>query len=262
MIELAGVTVRYWETTALYDVTLRVGDGEWVAVIGPNGAGKTTLLHCVARLVRYEGRVKLDGRATDRLSRRELARLVAYVPQQPVFPANMSVADYVLLGRTPHIGYLRSETAHDRQVCADVTQRLALGPLTRRRVSTLSGGERQRLVLARALAQQAPVMVLDEPTSALDLGRRVEAMELLDQARRERNLTVLVAMHDLTLACQFADRLLLLAAGRPVAAGPPADVVREDVLAPLFGTGVGVLEDNGVPVVVSRRDSAGARGGG
>jgi iron complex transport system ATP-binding protein len=262
VIELAGVTVRYGETAALQDVTLRAGDGEWVGVIGPNGAGKTTLLRCVARLVRHSGRVSLDGRATATLSRRELARMVAFVPQEPVFPADMFVLDYVLLGRTPYIGYLRSETAHDRRVCAELMQRLALEPLAGRRVSTLSGGERQRLVLARSLAQQAPVLVLDEPTSALDLGRRVEAMELVDQVRREQNLTVLAAMHDLTLAAQFADRLLLLAAGRLVALGPPAGVVREEVLAPLFGAGVSVLDDGGVLLVVSRRAAAARRAGG
>jgi iron complex transport system ATP-binding protein len=132
-------------------------------------------------------------------------------------------------------------------------ERLGLAALADRPLSTLSGGERQRLVLARSLAQEAPVLVLDEPTSALDLGRRVEAMELVDQVRRERKLTVLAAMHDLTLAGQFADRLALLASGRTVATGPPAQVLREELLAPLFGAAVGVVDDGGVLLVVSRR---------
>jgi iron complex transport system ATP-binding protein len=257
VIELAGVSVRYGGTAALDDVTFRVADGEWVGIIGPNGAGKTTLLRCVARLVRHQGRVSIDGSSTAALSRRQLARLVAYVPQEPVFPPEMSVVDYVLLGRTPYIGYLRSETTQDRRVCTELMERLALSPLADRPLSTLSGGERQRLVLARSLAQEAPVLVLDEPTSALDLGRRVEAMELLDEVRRERRLTVLAAMHDLTLAGQFADRLLLLASGRPAASGPPASVLREELLAPLFGAAVGVVDDGGVLLVVSRRGPAG-----
>ena len=126
-----------------------------------------------------------------------------------------------------------------------------------RRLSTLSGGELQRLVLARALAQQAPVLVLDEPTSALDLGRRVDALELVDELRRERDLTVVSAIHDLTLAGQFADMLALMDSGRVVAVGAPKEVLREELLAPLFGVGVTVLEEDGDLVVVSRRADRG-----
>ena len=157
------------------------------------------------------------------MSRRKLARVVAYVPQRPELPPDMTVSDYVLLGRTPHIGYLRVETAADRRICAELIDRLALSAMAGRVLATLSGGELQRLVLARALAQQAPVLLLDEPTSALDLGRRVDALELVDELRRERSLTILSAVHDLTLAGQFADRLLLLDRGR-VAEGLRADL--------------------------------------
>ena len=188
------------------------------------------------------------------MSRRTLARLIAYVPQLPELPPEMTVGDYVLLGRTPHIGYLRMETDADRRICAGLLDRLALSPMAGRRLATLSGGELQRTVLARALAQQAPVLLLDEPTSALDLGRRVDALELVDKLRRERSLTVLSAVHDLTLAGQFADRLLLLDRGRVAVSGPPADVLREDVLASRFGPGIQVVTtaDNTL-VVVSRR---------
>ena len=133
----------------------------------------------------------------------------------------MTAGDYVLLGRTPHIGYLRMETAADQRMCDELLDRLGLAAMSQRALSTLSGGESQRLVLARALAQQAPVLLLDEPTSALDLGRRVDALELIDRARRERSLTVVSAVHDLTLAGQFADRLLLLAGGQVAGAGRP-----------------------------------------
>ena len=126
----------------------------------------------------------------------------------------MSVADYILLGRSPHIGYFGFEKVQDHQICADLLERLDLARMARRSLATLSGGELQRLVLGRALAQEAPVLLLDEPTSALDLGRRVDALEIVDAVRREHGLTVLSAMHDLTLAGQFADRLILLAHGR------------------------------------------------
>src|SRR5262249_3481594 len=169
-------------------------------------------------------------------------------------PPDMTVGDYVLLGRTPHIGYFRVETGADRRICAELLDRLALSAMAGRTLGTLSGGELQRLVLARALAQQAPVLLLDEPTSALDLGRRVDALELVDQLRRERSLTVLSAVHDLTLAGQFADRLLLLDGGRVAASGPPTDVLRDDVLRPHFGAGVQVLPTpEGDRAVISRR---------
>jgi iron complex transport system ATP-binding protein len=259
MIGIERVRVSYGAAVALAGVSERVADGEWLAVIGPNGAGKSTLLRCVASLARHDGQVTVGGRPVAGLPRRHLARLVAYVPQSPVLPPEMTASDYVLLGRTPHIGYLRMETAADRRICGDLLDRLQLTAMAGRPLATLSGGEAQRLVLARALAQQAPVLVLDEPTSALDLGRRVEALELIDEIRRERSLTVLSAVHDLTLAGQFADRLLLLAGGQVAAAGTARTVLRTDVLGPVFGPAVEVLADSGgAPVVISHRRGAAA----
>jgi iron complex transport system ATP-binding protein len=176
------------------------------------------------------------------------------VPQQPELPAAMPVRDYVLLGRTPHISYFGRESAHDLQVCHNLLERLHLGRFSDRPISTLSGGEIQRAVLARALAQEAPVLLLDEPTSALDLGRRVEALELVDDVRRERDLAVLSVMHDLTLAAQFADRLVLLVAGTVRAVGSPAEVLDPGVLAASYGARVRVLTgDDGRLVVVPQR---------
>ncbi|HTT52432.1 MAG TPA: ABC transporter ATP-binding protein [Streptosporangiaceae bacterium] len=254
MIVFDQVTVRYGDATALAGVSAKVAAGEWLGIIGPNGAGKTTLLRSAVHLVRYEGSIGIAGQPLSGLRRRALARLVAYVPQLPELPAEMSVADYVLLGRTPHIGYLRMETAADREICAGLLDRMGLAAMAARLLGTLSGGELQRVVLARALAQQAPVLLLDEPTSALDLGRRVAALELVDELRREHQLTVLSVVHDLTLAGQFADRLLLLDAGRAAAAGAPASVLRDDVLAGPFGAGLHVLTaPGGERVVTSRR---------
>jgi iron complex transport system ATP-binding protein len=254
MISFESLTVRYGDATALHEIAGRVPDGEWLGVIGPNGAGKTTLLNSIARLVPYSGSITVCGRLADRLSRREQAKLVAYVPQRPLLPPDMTVGDYVLLGRTAHIGYLRTETAADRRVCADAIDRLDLGALAARLLRTMSGGELQRVVLARALAQQAPVLLLDEPTSALDLGRRMDALELIDEVRRERSLTVLSAIHDLTLAGQFADRLLLLAGGEIAASGRADEVLRDAVLTRHFGAGVQVLTtDSGDIAVISRR---------
>ncbi|HEY7145709.1 MAG TPA: ABC transporter ATP-binding protein [Streptosporangiaceae bacterium] len=250
MISLDGVRVSYRTAVALDGVTEQMASGEWVAVIGPNGAGKTTLLQAIAKMVSYRGQVTIGGHQVATMPRRRLAQLVAYVPQLPQLPPDMTVGDYVLLGRTPHIGYLRVETAADREVCAGLLIRLSLTGLAGRALATLSGGELQRAVLARALAQEAPVLLLDEPTSALDLGRRVDALELVDELRRERSLTIVSAVHDLTLAGQFADRLLLLDRGRVAAAGPPAIVLREDQLARHFGAGVQVLPAAGGELAV------------
>jgi len=188
------------------------------------------------------------------MSRRTLARTVAYVPQNPEFPAGMTVADYILLGRSSHIGYFGFEKAQDHEVCARLLGRLDLTAMAARHLATLSGGELQRLVLGRALAQEAPVLLLDEPTSALDLGRRVDALEIVDALRREHGLTVISAMHDLTLAGQFADRLILLDHGSVVAAGPPADVLDEAILTQHFGHQVRVLRSpEGEFIVAPRR---------
>jgi iron complex transport system ATP-binding protein len=253
-LELDGVTVRYESTVAVRDVSMTAAPGEWVGVIGANGAGKSSLLRAVAHLVPHDGAVRVGGIATAGLSRRRRAQLVAYVPQQPELPAGMPVLDYTLLGRTPHIGYFGVESEGDRQLCLDLLEQLHLADLAGRHLSTLSGGELQRVVLARALAQEAPVLLLDEPTSALDLGRRVDALELVDELRRTRGLTVLSAMHDLTLAAQFADRLVLVSAGGVVAAGVPADVLDEQLLSTCFGARVRVLtDDDGGLLVVPQR---------
>jgi iron complex transport system ATP-binding protein len=254
VIRLRDVTVRYGDRVAVDHVTDDIAPGEWLGVIGPNGAGKTSLLRACAHLLPYNGRITVEGHEMARLSRRRLAQLVAFVPQAPEMPSDMTVADYVLLGRTPHIGFFASETPTDRRICRDLLERLGLASRSSSHLATLSGGELQRLVLARALAQQAPVLLLDEPTSALDLGRRIDALELVDQLRREHGLTVVSAMHDLTLAGQFADRLLLLDGGRAVANGTAADVLTSPILAVHYGADLHVLTTpDGQLVVVPRR---------
>lgn len=256
MISLSEVTVRYGNAVAVAGVNAEVRDGEWVGLIGANGAGKTTLLRAIVQLVPSEGRTLVDDAPTDGMSRRDLARLVAYVPQKPELPAEMTVADYILLGRSPHIGYFGFEKAKDHQICARLLDRLDLTKFAARTLSTLSGGELQRLVLGRALAQEAPVLLLDEPTSALDLGRRVDALEIVDALRLEHGLTVLSAMHDLTLAGQFADRLILLADGAVAATGPPSEVLDEAVLSQHFGHRVQVLRSPDGELIVAPRRTA------
>jgi iron complex transport system ATP-binding protein len=256
VITFEDVSVRYGSEVALAGVGGQVKDGEWVGLIGANGAGKTTLLRAIVQLVPCQGRTLVDDTPTDRLSRRDLARTIAYVPQKPELPGEMTVADYILLGRSPHIGYFGSEKASDHQVCADLLERLDLTHMAGRNLATLSGGELQRLVLGRALAQEAPILLLDEPTSALDLGRRVDALEIVDALRLEHGLTVLSAMHDLTLAGQFSDRLILLSHGKVAASGPPPDVLDEAVLTQHFGHQVQVLRSPDGELIVAPRRTA------
>ncbi|SEG85661.1 iron complex transport system ATP-binding protein [Nonomuraea solani] len=250
MIGATGLTVRLGERDVLDSVDLTVRRGEWLAIIGPNGAGKSTLLKAVMGLVAHRGEVTLDSRPGGALKPRERARLVAYAPQTPGLPPDMTVFDYALLGRTPYIPYLGRESGHDRAVAESVLDRLDLTELAGRRVGELSGGERQRVVLARALAQEAPVLLLDEPTTALDLGHQQQVLELVDRLRRADGLTVVTTLHDLTVAGLYADALLLLAEGRAVAAGTPAQVLTEALVGRHFDAHVKIEPGpDGRPVV-------------
>lgn len=219
------ITVQAGAQRLVDRVSFSVERGEWVTVLGPNGAGKTTLLRAIAGLVRCDGEITLDRRAARPLSQRERARLIALVPQQPLIPAEMTVGEYALLGRTPHLAYLAQEGRADARIAAEALKRLALLPFRERCLGTLSGGELQRALIARALTQRAPILLLDEPTSSLDIGHQQEVLELVDELRREASLTVLATMHDLTLAAQYGERLLLMEAGRVVASGTPAQVL-------------------------------------
>jgi iron complex transport system ATP-binding protein len=175
------------------------------------------------------------------------------VPQKPETPAALTVAEYVLLGRTPHIGYLATESRADEQAAAAALDRLALTEFADRPLDSLSGGELQRVVLARAIAQQASILLLDEPTSALDLGHQQQVLELVDDLRQEGDLTVVAAMHDLTLAAQYADRLLLLDHGQVVSDGDAADVLTKQSIESLYGATVRVINDDGRLFVLPER---------
>lgn len=245
-VELGGVDV-------LAGVTLAVEPGGWLTVLGPNGAGKSTFLRAVAGVVAARGSVWSDGEELHRLGRRARARRVALVPQEPTFPPSMTVGAYALLGRTAHLGLLGRERRADLAVVEEVLERLGLRSLADRPVAALSGGERQRVAIARALAQDASLLLLDEPTSSLDVGHQLEVLELVDELRRERGLTVVAAMHDLTLAAQFADAVALLEAGRLVMAGTPEDVLTERTLSRYYRAKVRVVRDGDLLLVVPDR---------
>jgi iron complex transport system ATP-binding protein len=242
------VTVELGGRPIVEDISFSVEHGEWVTLIGPNGAGKTTLLRAVAGLVSHQGSISIDGRPLRRLGRRELARQVAVVPQVPLMPNAMTIREYVLLGRTPYVSYAGRESRSDHAAVEQALGRLDLVGLADRELGTLSGGERQRAVLARALSQEAPLLLLDEPTTALDAGRQQEALELIDALRLDAGLTVVATMHDLTVAGQYAPRLLLLSGGRIVAQGTGEEVLTEAIVAEHYGARVRVIEGAVIPV--------------
>jgi len=259
MSELAfdGLTVSYDGHVAVHPLSLTVASGGWLCLIGPNGAGKSSVLRSICGLVNHGGLVTVASDNTAAMSTRRRARAIAFVPQIPLLPADMTVFEYVLLGRSPFISYFGVASAHDHAVASEVLGQLDLADFAQRRLETLSGGESQRVVLARAVAQGAPVLLLDEPTSALDIGHQQQALELVDRMRRERGLTVVSAMHDLTLAGLYADRLALLHEGRLVAEGPPAAVLRAEILSEFYGVSVRVhYEDDGTAIVIPNRRSS------
>jgi len=248
MLKAAGITVEYGGSKVLDDVGVTVATGGWITIVGPNGAGKTSLLRAIIGGVAHSGSVELGG-STD-LSVRERARLVALVPQIPIIPPGMRVVDYVMLGRTPYRGTFAAESRQDRRVVGDVVSRLDLVRFADREVASLSGGERQRVVLARAIAQEAALLLLDEPTSALDLGHQQDVLELVDELRHESGMAVLATQHDLTLAGRYGDQMAMIANGRIVASGTACEVLTEANISRYFGAKVMVIDDDAGPIVV------------
>ena len=257
-VVLDGVTIDLDGSRVVDALGISVEPGEWVGLIGPNGAGKTSALRAVAGLVGYGGSISVLGGEVSSLSRREVARRIAYVPQNPVLPPDMLVIEYALLGRTPHLGYAAASGAKDLDVCRLALGRLDAAHLADRRLGSLSGGEQQRAVLARSMAQSTSLLLLDEPTTALDVGAQQQVLELIAGLRASGDLTVLSAMHDLTVVGQYADRLVLLDRGREVATGVPKDVLTEELVARHYGASVRVVSDDelGIAVVPLRPEQA------
>lgn len=236
MIRLDGVSAMYRDRAALRDVTIEIDAGERVAIIGPNGAGKSTLLRVVAGLLHpATGIVELGGDRVDRLDRMSVARRLAVVPQLPLLPFATTVEEVVALGRLPHEHPVRGMRPGDRAAVAAAIDRVGVGHLLGRDARELSMGERQLVLLAMAVAQAAPVLVLDEPTVHLDLRHQVEVMDLVGDLNVRDGTTILAVLHDLGLAAHFFPRLILLDRGRVVADGAPADVLAPDRIRDVFG---------------------------
>ena len=260
-IRLRGLTLGYGPASAppiVEDLDLDVPAGRVTAIIGANGCGKSTLLRGLTRqLAPRAGSIEVLGRDAARVSARDYARTVALLPQHPVAPEGMTVAQLVARGRHPHRGLLGGRAAGDDAAIASALERTDLVELAEREAGTLSGGQRQRAWLALVLAQQTPVVLLDEPTSYLDLSHQVEVLDLvraLPDPRGGGRATVIAVLHELNLAARSADHIVAMAAGRVVAQGTPGEVIVPEVLAEVFGLDADVVADPllGHPVVLPR----------
>lgn len=261
MLEVRDLTVAYGRLVALRRVSLSLGAGELLGVVGPNGSGKSTLIRAITRLVRpLEGDIRLDGKEVGRLSQRELARWAAVVPQSPYLPDAFSVLEVALMGRTPHLGLLQSEGRSDLAAVRRALEQTDTWQLAGRRMGELSGGERQRVVVARALAQETPLLLLDEPTAHLDMGHQAAVLDLVRRLCRREGKAGLAAIHDLSLAGQYCDRLVMLNEGRIVGEGEPQEVLSPQLLASVYGTRVSVFSHplTGRPVVTPLSGDSGA----
>lgn len=241
MIELDGVSVGYNHRAVVENVSLKARPGQMLALVGPNGSGKSTLIKGITRVVDLiSGQISIDDRDITAIRPKELARLVSIVPQNPLLPGTFTALELVLMGRTPHLGLLRYEGGHDLAVAWQAMEATHTESFAERRVSELSGGERQRLVIARALTQQPRAMLLDEPTAHLDINHQVEILDLVRNLCLQQSLTVIVALHDLNLASQYCDRMLMLNGGRVYAEGTPPEILTAPNIQEVFGARVHV----------------------
>ncbi|MBO1751794.1 ABC transporter ATP-binding protein [Actinotalea sp. BY-33] len=264
VLEAHGLSLGYGRAPIVHEVDLRVRPGALTVLVGANASGKSTLVRGLARLLNPQaGSVTLDGENLSRLPSREVARTIGVLPQTPVAPDGIRVGDLVAHGRYPHQSFFRGHRSDDDEVVAAALEATDAGSLVDRRVDELSGGQRQRVWIAMALAQQPEILLLDEPTSALDVAHQVEVLEVL-RGEVSRGRTVVLVIHDLTLAARYADDLVVMAGGRIVARGEPVTTLTEEVVEHAFGVRARLLEDpdTGRPVVLPRssRQPTDARG--
>jgi iron complex transport system ATP-binding protein len=253
MLEIENLQVAYNQRTALDNVTLTVRPGEILGLIGPNGAGKTTLIRAVSGVLPLQrGTVRIFGRELRELSDRERACYLSVVPQARNLPPSFTVYESALMGRTPYLGWLGQTAKADHELIRYALERTHLKDLSERRVGELSGGEQQRVLLARALAQETPVLLLDEPTTHLDLQHQSNLLNLVRSLANEHQLTILMALHDLNLAGLYTDRLALLVDGRLAALGSPDEVLTEKNLAAVYRIPIHVMThpEYGSPLIL------------
>ncbi|MCD2169686.1 MULTISPECIES: ABC transporter ATP-binding protein [Microbacterium] len=250
-----GLTLAYADRTIVDDLDLVLPAGRITAIVGANGCGKSTLLRALARLLPPKaGRVILDGKALHERPTKEVARILGLLPQSPIAPEGIAVADLVGRGRHPHQRALARWSARDYEVVAEALAATGISDLADRAVDELSGGQRQRVWMAMALAQETDILLLDEPTTFLDVAHQVDVLDLLTDLNRDRGTTTVMVLHDMNMAARYADHLVALRDGRVVAAGDPSAVMTSELIAEVFGLDALVVPDpvSGTPLVLPR----------
>ncbi|KAF6564571.1 MULTISPECIES: ABC transporter ATP-binding protein [Paenibacillus] len=259
-LEVAGLTRAYGEFHVLKNISWNVDEGAWWGIIGPNGSGKSTLLHLLSGVDQpTSGSVHIYGKKVGSYSRKELSQLVAVLQQEGIPPVGYTVREVIEMGRFPHQDWLGREKGVDVEAITDrVLARLSLTSLADRTLDRLSGGQRQRVALAKVMVQEPQVLLLDEPTTYLDLRYQLEFMELLAEWRQETGVTIIAVLHDLNLAAQFCDNLLVLKDGMVEGLGTSSDLLTEDRIRRVYGVEPVMLPhpDSGVPQLLLRRSAA------
>ena len=234
-------------------VTTELTRGELISIVGPNGAGKTTLLKIIGGLIRSTGgQVRILGQQIEKISFKERANLICSVPQNPRLPSDMRLIDFVLLGRNAHLGLTKWETAKDIKKAAAAMKLTDIDDLAERTLGQISGGELQRAMLAMAVTQESPVMLLDEPTSNLDLSHQTKVLNLIIKMHNAKHGVTVMAIHDLTLAAQYSDRMILISEGQIFADGKPSEVLTESNIGQTYGADVIIIPHpkGGSPVIL------------
>jgi len=239
MLSIENVVAGYGKKVVLQDVSLAADAGEFLGLIGPNGSGKTTLLRVISGVLAPDkGRVLLRGTGVQDIGRRELARTMAFLPQDLAVDFSFTVREVVLMGRSPHLSRLSHEKRKDLEIAERAMELTGVGLLADQIITEISGGERQRAFIAMCLAQEPELLVLDEPTNHLDIAHQLAALDLIQGLNRETGMTVVSVFHDLNLAAEYCQRLVVLDRGRVVAIGPPEDVLTADMILRVYGVKV------------------------
>lgn len=250
-ITIKNLTFSYNSHKILDDLNLVIENSEVLSLVGPNGSGKTTLIKCIDRILKPKGSILLDGKEIEEMSRQDVARQIGYVPQSSSAPLATTVFDTVLMGRRPHIGWRVRDA--DLEKVAEVLERLHLEDLAMRDFSQLSGGQKQKVLIARALAQEPSILLLDEPTSNLDMLHQLEVMETVSHLVKEKNISAVMAIHDLNLASRYSDKLVMLKEGKVYAAGEPQSLLNEANIGHVYGIEAMVMNALGRPYIVPLR---------
>jgi len=237
-LEMQNVTLAYGPKVVVKDINFQMMPGEMVGLVGPNGCGKSTIIKALSRVIPpHSGRILLNGKDISRISRKDLACMLGVVPQMSLLPSVFTAFEIVLMGRNPHLGLFQYEGPRDMDIAWQAMERASTQHLAHRRINELSGGEIQGVVIARVLAQETEAILLDEPTSNLDIGRQIEILDLIKSLCRENNMTVVAALHDLNLASQYCDQLILINNERIHAEGTPAMVINPENIEEVYGSG-------------------------